>query len=61
MGAWLWIAPHIKTALKDSRGSNFWPIYIGRSSAAAPATGSGIEHTIQREKFINEVFSPKNL
>jgi 2-oxoglutarate dehydrogenase E1 component len=57
MGAWNWIAPHIRTAMNDSRGAGFFPQYIGRPAAASPATGSHSEHTAQFNAIMTNTFA----
>jgi len=56
-GAWNWIAPHIKTALKSTRGDGFWPRYVGRPSAASPATGFKKEHDKQQADLISKAIN----
>eukprot|EP01117_Protostelium_nocturnum_P006338 TRINITY_DN2288_c0_g1_i1.p1 TRINITY_DN2288_c0_g1~~TRINITY_DN2288_c0_g1_i1.p1 ORF type:complete len:1040 (-),score=422.22 TRINITY_DN2288_c0_g1_i1:146-2935(-) len=58
MGAWNWIAPHFRTALKAKRGEGFYPQYLGRGSSAAPATGSKKEHDKQQAELISKAVSP---
>jgi 2-oxoglutarate dehydrogenase E1 component len=58
MGCWTFIAPHLKSSieyLKSGRPS--WPIYVGRASSAAPATGSHSEHERQQKELIENLFS----
>jgi 2-oxoglutarate dehydrogenase E1 component len=57
MGAWSWIAPYFRSALKPQRGSSFFPRYIGRPVGAATATGYLYEHTSQLHTFLTEAFS----
>ncbi|PRP85531.1 2-oxoglutarate dehydrogenase, E1 subunit [Planoprotostelium fungivorum] len=52
-GAWNWIAPHIRTALKEKRGDNYNLKYAGRASAASPATGFKKEHDKQQAALIS--------
>jgi len=59
MGAWSFMAAHLRTALKPTRGTSFFPRYIGRPSAASPATGYLSEHVSQWLAIANDLFGNK--
>jgi len=59
MGAWSFMAAHLRTALKPTRGTSFFPRYIGRPSAASPATGYFSEHVSQWLAIANDLFGNK--
>merc|ERR1712137_956880 len=48
-GAWTFVAPRIETALNGNRR----PVYIGRRSSAAPATGLMSRHRRELRKFLD--------
>jgi 2-oxoglutarate dehydrogenase E1 component len=52
MGCWNWIVPHLRTALKATRGADWMPLYVGRPASASPATGSENESKAQRAAFV---------
>lgn len=56
-GAWTWISPHLRTAIKSDRGNDFFPEYVGRPAAAAPATGLGSEHQSQYTQMMADAFA----
>jgi len=55
-GAWFWIAPHLRTAIKPLHGENFFPTYLGRPATAAPATGIKTEHEAQYRSYMDAAF-----
>jgi len=57
MGAWGFVAPHIRTALREKRGEHFHPLYIGRNAAASPATGLKTVHDKQQAEFISKTMT----
>ena len=58
MGAWNYIMIPLRTAARAAgRSTEFFPNYIGRPTAASPATGYGSEHTRQIQNLLNSAFS----
>ena len=53
-GAWFFIEPNIEWVLNKISFKNKRACYVGRSSAASPATGLAKEHNKQQIKLINE-------
>ncbi len=53
-GAWFFIEPNIEWVLSKINGKNKRANYVGRSSAASPATGLAKEHKKQQFNLINE-------
>eukprot|EP01116_Phalansterium_solitarium_P002819 TRINITY_DN130_c0_g1_i1.p1 TRINITY_DN130_c0_g1~~TRINITY_DN130_c0_g1_i1.p1 ORF type:complete len:1005 (+),score=403.86 TRINITY_DN130_c0_g1_i1:51-3065(+) len=53
MGAWNYIAPHIRSVLKDKRGPAFFPTYVGRATSASPATGYPLEHDAELKSLLD--------
>jgi 2-oxoglutarate dehydrogenase E1 component len=49
MGAWSYIAPHLREVL------GFEPTYIGRPEAAATATGSSKHHAVEHKAILSEL------
>jgi len=53
MGAWTWVYPNMRTALRSTRGKTFEPVYVGRGVSASPATGSLKTHKKQLAEFLD--------
>ena len=53
-GAWFFIEPNIEWVLNKINTKNKRANYVGRASAASPATGLAKEHNKQQNKLINE-------
>ena len=56
MGAWYYISRNIEWVLERIKTKSKKLKYVGRSAAAAPASGSLKQHQQQLEKFLNEAF-----
>ena len=56
MGAWTFIAPHIKKILDDGKFNNKEIFYAGRKESASTATGLFKRHVIEQEELINSLF-----
>jgi len=55
MGAWTYVNPRIETALQRRTR----PRYIGRTPAAAPATGRSDVHKVEQDAIINSALGQK--
>ncbi|DAZ93464.1 TPA: hypothetical protein N0F65_006523 [Lagenidium giganteum] len=54
MGFWTYVAPRIETALNKINNDSRRPSYVGRSAAAAPATGYSAVHQIEQSRLVNK-------
>ena len=59
MGAWHFAGPYLDWVLAQAGCKSKRPIYAGRPSAAAPATGLMSKHLAELKAFMGEVFSPE--
>lgn len=57
MGFWTYVAPRIETALAKINGDDRRPRYVGRSPAAAPATGYHAVHQIEQTRIIDKALA----
>ncbi len=58
MGAWTFVAPEIESVLAAVGSRHARPIYVGRSAAASPATGSFRRHTKEQAALIDAALGP---
>lgn len=56
MGGWSYVAPRIRTALREA-GLAERVTYTGRAPAAATATGNKKDHIAEQEKLVDEALS----
>ena len=56
MGAWTAVRDYIEWTLNYIKAKNRKIAYIGRSSAASPATGYALRHLNQQKKIIEKIF-----
>ena len=56
MGAWTAVRDYIEWTLNYIKAKNRKIVYIGRDSAASPATGYALRHLNQQKKIIEKVF-----
>eukprot|EP00741_Cyanophora_paradoxa_P015699 tig00020904_g15156.t1 len=56
MGAWFYIEPRVKTALRP-HGDTRAPRFIGRKAAAAPATGFFAQHEKELQEILDGAFA----
>jgi 2-oxoglutarate dehydrogenase E1 component len=56
-GAWLFVDRRIEKVLKAIKHKSQRPEYVGRTEAAAPATGSGKAHVQEQETLINKALT----
>ena len=57
MGAWFSVRDYIQWTLDYVSANNREISYIGRDTAASPATGYAKRHITQQEKIIEKVFN----
>ena len=53
-GAWFFVEPNIEWVLNKINSKNKRAIFVGRPSAASPATGLAKEHNKQQTRLVNE-------
>ena len=58
MGSWAFVDPYLEWVLAQVNGRTKRPLYIGRPSAAATATGLMSKHLAQLKAFLDEAFAP---
>jgi 2-oxoglutarate dehydrogenase E1 component len=58
-GAWFFVNPLIEECLGSIKHKAARPRYVGRSEAAAPATGLNSRHVAEQEKLVDEALSVK--
>ncbi len=56
-GGWSFIEPNLEWVLGRIGATHVRPRYVGRSSAASPATGLASQHKAQQEALVNEALS----
>ena len=56
MGAWFAVRDYIQWTLNNIKAKNKEVMYIGRNTAATPATGYAKRHLAQQKEIIDEVF-----
>ena len=56
MGAWTAVRDYIEWTLNYIKAKNRKIVYIGRGSAASPATGYALRHLNQQKKIIEKIF-----
>ena len=56
MGAWFAVRDYIQWTLNNIKAKNKEVMYIGRNTAASPATGYAKRHLAQQKEIIDEVF-----
>ena len=56
MGAWTAVRDYIEWTLNYIKAKNRKIVYIGRDSAASPATGYALRHLNQQKKIIEKIF-----
>ena len=54
MGAWFFVDRRIEEVLKKYKSKFNRPVYVGRSEAASPATGSFSRHTKEQLDLVNQ-------
>ncbi|QDH17003.1 2-oxoglutarate dehydrogenase E1 component [Swingsia samuiensis] len=57
-GAWTFVDRRIEHTLREAQHKVTRPRYVGRPSAASPATGLPGAHIVQQEKLIKEALQP---
>ncbi len=60
MGAWSFVRDHIEKTMEKIKMKNKITKYIGRGSAASPATGTTKRHLIEQKEIINEALNISN-
>ena len=56
MGAWFSVRDYIQWTLDYISANNREISYIGRDTAASPATGYALRHLNQQKKIIEKIF-----
>ena len=56
MGAWFSVRDYIQWTLDNIKANNNQISYIGRDTAASPATGYAKRHLSQQREIIEKVF-----
>jgi len=56
-GAWTFVEPYIEEVLTEMRHKFERPKYVGRVSAAAPATGMAARHKAEQDKLVDEALT----
>ncbi len=54
MGAWFFVCQRIETILKESENDFKHPVYVGRRSAASPATGLHSRHVDEQNWIVDQ-------
>jgi 2-oxoglutarate dehydrogenase E1 component len=54
MGAWFFVDRRIEQVLTKYKSKFNRPLYVGRSEAASPATGSFSRHTKEQLDLVNQ-------
>lgn len=57
MGAWYHVDRRVEQVLRSVSNECAWPAYVGRVSAASPATGSGKIHAEQQSALVNDALT----
>ena len=57
MGAWTYVAPHIKVLLPDGLPFS----YVGRAPSASPAEGSQSDHVEEQNRIIQRAVNDVDL
>jgi len=57
MGAWMFVEPYLEWVLDGIGAASRRPRYVGRSAAAATATGLMAKHTAQLNAFVDEALA----
>ena len=58
MGAWAFVDPYLEWVLSQVNGRAKRPLYAGRPSSAATATGLMSKHMAQLKAFMDDAFAP---
>ncbi|SFR02338.1 2-oxoglutarate dehydrogenase E1 component [Poseidonocella sedimentorum] len=56
-GAWSFIEPNIEWVLGRIKAKHKRPVYVGRSTAASPATGLASAHKAQQQALVNDALA----
>ncbi len=56
-GSWFFMEPNLEWVLNQIGAKHNRPRYVGRSSAASPATGLASRHKAQQDALVNEALS----
>ncbi|MEW9921055.1 2-oxoglutarate dehydrogenase E1 component [Marimonas sp. MJW-29] len=58
-GAWAFIEPNIEWVLGRIKAKHTRPVYVGRTTAASPATGLASQHKAQQAALVDEALTLK--
>ena len=53
-GGWTFVEPNLEWVLTEIKASTRRPFYVGRASAASPATGLATQHNKQQRRLVKE-------
>ncbi len=56
-GPWTFIEPNIEWVLNRIKAKHHRPVYVGRATSAAPATGLASQHKAQQEALVNDALT----
>jgi 2-oxoglutarate dehydrogenase E1 component len=58
-GAWTFIEPNLEWVLGRIKAKNIRPVYVGRATAASPATGLASQHKAQQTALVDDALTIK--
>ena len=58
-GAWTFIEPNLEWVLGRINAKNIRPVYVGRATAASPATGLASQHKAQQTALVDDALTIK--